>query len=344
MSHFTKISRLRAYSLLAATPVAFGLVLQLKQYAIWDQVVYYWSSGYRPVDLLADVSSHALRYTLLYPVFWIGQQLELHYDVIFSGLVVLLLVGTLQAMDHSARLCTQKTAFSLPRFLVSAVPLVLLFLVMNGRGALTFFGFSILLEAIFKAHFLRRITFAMGVQIFVGIVFCAASSGTLVTAIFALASAGWLEILRAIPQTLFARISRVGAAFLATGVVLLVALGSFVLSGIEKNILFYGGGFEGVLKMLNHGAGASIYPYVKNLTLPQVVTIAVVVAFAVEFVLLRLRNVLLWHILLCSLAAGAFGFSTLALAVLPMMLLAQALWHQRRVWLRPYDLAKDLVT
>ena len=93
---------------LMTLPLCLAVIFGLKQFEIWDQVTAYWDAHVSPEELLESASSHALRYTLFYPIFVFSEQIKTQYDTVFSVLVIGMYAGTCWQMISSVEVPTSR--------------------------------------------------------------------------------------------------------------------------------------------------------------------------------------------------------------------------------------------
>jgi hypothetical protein len=312
--------------------VALGLVVLyvaaimagLYRAELWSQVEYLWLHG---VDLfnwyqiqaagqtdtfgrdLIVTESHRLRYALVYPLYIIADVLGISPHLVFTYVVPLAVAGTVWAI---ARVIEAQSASPLSRLAwLALLPLAAIFFFMGGRLVLAYLGYALLLRTLIGSP----------VQ-------------SLALRLLVIAAALWLTSVASGPFVLgLATTFLVGVIDLAKargGIARLLGITPPVFAfllyhhdlGVTlfKNIAFYGGGWTGAVQMLDHGFGSVLLglPF----GLPELIALAVVGA-GLAFVLWRalrcVHDPRLPLILLLALAMGAFGGSTLSLAILPIM-------------------------
>ena len=82
--------------------------------------------------------------------------------------------------------------------------------------------------------------------------------------------------------------------------------------------MFFGGGLDAVFAMLKHGAGAIIEPVVDSIDPLLAVFLAGIVALAVYIQIVSSRNRFILGIMAMAIGLGAFGFTTMSLAAIPV--------------------------
>ncbi|WGV15410.1 hypothetical protein [Fuscovulum ytuae] len=317
----------------AILPLLLSVMLGLKTFEIWSQITYMWEADANPLVELAQINPHSLRYMLLYLVLVTAEFMGWHHDTLFSYILVGLCFFTVRNLVRTVAITANTDHVSYLVQIGCAAIVVILFYLMNGRIGFAFLGYSILLLIVARHYYQRRFDAFSAVSALVGLGLSSVSSGTLISAVLCLVIALYFEVIRS-----FQRVSLTRTALFAllSCLVLGVLFFRFFLVGINKNIAFYGGGGDGFLRMLEHGAGRSIYPALSAVGLPTVVALALAMAVLFAMLLYRLRQSFMLHILLAAMVCGAFGFSTLSLAALPVLVVASALLisrvPDRRLW------------
>lgn len=322
-------------TLLAMSPLILAVLLGLKQYEVWSQITYLWHVKADPIIELGRAHPHALRYALLYPVLVASDHFGIDRDVLFTAILVLICFFTIRNIHATAAVLLKARHAAYLAQAFGATLIVLLFFMMNGRIGFAFLGYSMLLRVIFSHSIDRRFSFGSLLAALVGLALCSVSSGTLVSAALSLAIASYFEICRCIRLS---RLTRTAFFIFLACLILGGLLFRYLVVGIFKNITFYGGGSDGILRMLEHGFGSTLYPALNAVGLPVVVLVVAVMAILVAALLFQLKHALLLHLLLAALACGAFGYSTLTLAAVPFVILVCVLLSKETPALRDMQL------
>jgi hypothetical protein len=303
-------------TLLAMSPLLLAVLLGVKSYEVWPQIIYLWDIGADPLTEIAGGNPHALRYNLIYPILVISDQLGLDYDRLFTAVVLFICFFTIRNIHSISTLIAGSSRNAvLSQFATSAF-MTVLFFNMNGRISLAFLGYTIILMAVFSHHYQREFTFGSLVKVLVGLLLASVSSGTIVSVALAFLIGVYFEVFRIIRRGTLTRSSIV---IFSSSVVLGLLLFRFLVAGIKKNIAYYGGGDEGVLRMLQHGFGQALFPTLNAIGLPSVILLVLVVAALSSLLMFQMRHGLLFHLLMAAIACGTFGHSTLSLTVVPLM-------------------------
>lgn len=315
-------------TIVAMLPLVLTVVLSLKTYEVWPQIIYMWDMQADPIVELGRVHPHALRYMLLYPILVLSDYLGIHHDRLFSATLVIFCFFTIKNIHTSADIIVRHPRHSGLVHLACASILTILFFLMNGRIGFAFLGYSMLLLVILRNHYESHFSFASLTGVLVGLALCSVSSGTLVSAVLCLVVAVYFEVCRCIRRSALTKTAII--VFLCC-LLLGVALFRFLLVGISRNITFYGGGSDGVLRMLEHGFGRPFYPALNAIGLPSVVAMIAIMTILFGVLLFRMKRSLMLHIVLAAIACGAFGYSTLSISAIPLLIMAAALLTDRGV-------------
>lgn len=296
--------------------MAIAIFSGAKEYQVWRQILDLWSMGARPLELLGDHSPHALRYALLYPLLAFSREVELDENSVLSVIMLIFCFVTSRNIICSVEAISLRSRGRVMAAVVIAAATELMFFFMNGRIGFAFLGYSIILREIIMVSYVRQSSASSFFNIFLAIVLCSVSSGALVSASFALAVLLASEVSRALTSD---RFSRLTLAVIAIAAICSALFGKFVLVGIEKNATYFGGGYEGFLGLLNHGFGRVI-GQVLNFGDPLVLAAGFALMAVMSFWAVSLaHHKMLLTILLVAFACGLFGYSTLSLIYIPLM-------------------------
>ncbi len=303
---------------------AFGIVNAV----LWSQVTFLnelgWtvSNWHAPFDdlpkQLQDAKelqhpAHRLRYFLTVPLFWLSDRTQISVNSLFSVCIPIMAALTVWS---AARVLSHRRQDSTVRWigLLAILPLMGIFLAMDGRLILAFGGSALMLAVHLGPP---MSTFAKTIGTVVALWLCAVTSGTLYATFAALLMITFFAIIKA-P-------SRVNKAEACLPVIFAILLFNYDLLGaLTKNITYFGGGFAGAIGMLQHGFGAIFLKLGTSPTILAILSIGLCVGFCVLAVLIRRlpSDLRLLAILVCTaIAMGAFGYSTLALALIPTCIL-----------------------
>lgn len=297
---------------------AAAVALGGKEFTLWEQVAIL--RGSNPMDLYYGEHEHFLRYLLVYPEFQLSSATGIHAGQIFNAVCFVCLFGVFLLV----RSADKRIAGSTSNWADLAWTIVLcgLAMAMNGRGVLALFGYAILLNTVISAFSDRLPRPWLLIAPFFGLMFCAVSSGVLV--------AGYLFILLGIGFALL-RCRQTGFA----GNLYLMIVGTaassalifpFALLGVIKNVDFYGGGADGAWQMLNHGLGKIAVladPLVLVLALPVLGSAYILTAWCARA--LAPAAAIAGIAILCAMAGGLFGLTTLSVGLVPLLALVRSL-------------------
>lgn len=295
----------------------------VKDFAVWNQVLYIW--GGRPNPFLTsptELGAHGLRYALLYPLLRFAETTGIHHDILFTTLALPNLLIVIRNVRKSTAVVVGRTHIQVGFALFNALLFAFLFLQMNGRMTLAFFGFSLVIYNINYIDKAQRHRRGSALQIFIGLLFCGVSSGTMAAAFLISLLAFFKFSLYEIIRLRMSRSKTLAVVAIAAAA---YSFGVFVFIGLIKNLTFYGGGPAAFIEMLKHGAGVFIYPLLENgliLALLLIIPVALLV-----FIMKSERPFLTLQIIL-SLSCGLFGFSTMTLATIPIMIWIGGIWHR----------------
>lgn len=309
-----KLSLIHAFTAFAL----FALILfGFKSYALWAQVELLWFSGANPfaVEKLTDLGPHALRYLLAFPLFIISYLFDVNYNSLFSLLVPIFLYTVIRNVWAIIGVVSQGQKHSLMSALFISALFFTLFMNMNGRITFAFFGYSIVLRILAVAHYRNtKIGFDRMLLLLLGLMFCSVSSGTFMSAFMLIFLAIGTAL---VPLIIQLRLGAKTLSFLILALLPLYIFGQFIIIGINKNIAFFGGGIEGFVNMLGHGAGKILIPLLEILPLSTLLTIAVLGGIIGIYAIRAFKYPYLLLQTLCALSIGIFGYSTLSLITMP---------------------------
>lgn len=318
-----KLVRVFNYSLVI---ILFLMVaLDLIGFSIWRQVYDVHESNLGQFTIASYY--HFPRYILVYPAFFmndffpgVGEEKWFSFYVIFLYLVIVAVLSKIYLKYASKVLrtvLTRDVSFSL--FFLVMSPLLF---ILNGRAIFGIFSASILLY--YFSYFDSFSFFKKSFLIFLSLFTSMVSSGFVVIAFSSLFVVDFMK------TNFFTKKGGIKILFY-----FLIATYSydFISFVFEKNISFFGGGFEGVVNMLNHGLGRIFMEFDFLLSVMLSVTLIV-------FILLNLliipRSFFIekMHILIIfvvSFIVGIFGYTSLAYALPSFILLFLNLISKNRV-------------
>lgn len=297
--------------LIAFGAIEFPMFPQAADLFAINEDVFYWLRGGH---------LHAVRLLIVYPGVMLSKLFGLKLNLgitIYSASLLVLIQYFMMRMMYINKLENRISAF------MSGLLIIALSYFMNGRLIFVFFGISLL--ALCELKFREKEISVLMLQIVtaVSLVFAMVSSGTMfITFAYAvmIIPYRWKKLYRANERRLFAGILLVSA---------IPIIGMFIpylIKMIEKNIIFYGGGFQGTINLINHGLGKIVNTNNKLLVL-SLFTIGVIVV-AVNIYLFKYKvirtdqlNLPLFLLVNLSLYGSIFGISTGLTALIPLMVL-----------------------
>lgn len=307
---------------LISIPLVLAVIFEYKIFVIWPQITYLWQGNINPFLEFSDIGPHALRYTVIYPILLLSEAINVHYDFVFSYFVIVVYYLTCLFITKTIRLyCFTYNSLIYSVIFIAVTTEIMMFL-MNGRMTVSLLGFSIVVFFICKMHINDRVNIQSLIALIMGFTLCGVSSGAIISALS-------LYIYYVIISTHKFFVVGNWNSYVKNLLILSITTYIFIdilFSMIGKNLNFYGGGFSGFLEMLNHGYGTLLY----NLNWLQIFLIAIsIIVFGLVYLMYYYtgRLSLLASMLVISICCGAFGYSTLAMAVIPAMLLVMLTFH-----------------
>lgn len=243
---------------------------------------------------------HIPRKLIMWPIVNFANSLKIDIHSLFSWVCLFLLMGS------SVLLALKNNILNKDLFLLNLGALTTLSLPMNGRLLLVFTGVSLFWYL--KNQYSKLSKISVSLLVFFALIFSSVSSGTFIVlhaVILSWALINWSNT-KAIEK-------------LAIFSPFLISL-PFLFIGIFKNLLYYGGGIESILLMLEHGLGRYFTNYIG-------IGIAVALLGGIfyfrKYFKLTSKNLNFW-IIVISIFAGMYGFSSgLSLAPLFMVIFSE---------------------
>lgn len=296
----------------------------LKEFQVWGQVTYIWGSRVNPfLTSPTELGPHGLRYALMYPLLRISEISGIDHDVLFTALTLPSIFVVISTVRRTVTVVTGQRRIKTMFVLLNAVVFLLLFYKMNGRMTLAFLGYSLLIYSLNYVNYIGGNGRGSFVLIFLGLLLCGVSSGTMASS-FLVSTTAFVFFLQRELRRL--RLSRSKIASVVSIALAAYFFGIFVFIGLMKNLAFFGGGPGAFLQMLKHGAGAVLYPLLQN---GMVVAAILVVPVILLMVVLKSRHPFLTIQVILALSCGLFGLSTLTLALIPLLVQIGVKWHSR---------------
>lgn len=284
------------------------------EFEIWPQVLELWEREPDITDLI--LHPHGLRYALVLPIFLLSDLTGFSANWLFSQLVALLIIFIAVNVADTARMLLHSRKSWGLLITVSAFFMVLSGF-MHGRIAFALMGMALLLHTMVAWDHRLLGSSALTARVLLAFFLASVSSGTFI--IIIITFYGWwcCRILRSLGQ---GRLSvRDWRVFLLFGMAMLMML-PLLDELMMKNLDFYGGGFDGLWDMLTHGTGIIFHIADQAVVVLSLVIFALFIVFAVVlgacFPIMRLPG----YATVISLVGGMFGYSTLVMAIPPVMM------------------------
>lgn len=318
-----------AFSIAMAALVFLDLKAFDLTYQAWDL----WRLGESPVWAFMVGHPHAMRYVLYYPVFVLSEWTGLSVDLVFAGFCIVAIIALCLALASIERKLSEQPSKRATSYVVI---FFLLALLMNGRLIFAFAGYALLIWSFVSRVDNGRWSTVMAIGVAAGLLLSSVSSGVLsVAALFCIGCLAWISWKDLRASASFKSL----VPMLITVGLILAAFSSTVVIGLFKNIDYYGGGWAGVVGMLDHGFGRIFL----RLGAAGVVAAAAVaiVGLAIGLVILsRLPNKLAMVAIALIPAAlgGMVGISTMAVGLVPAILLLR--WNVFSIIVPPWRTAR----
>ena len=290
------------------TFIVFYILLVLlgyKEFTIWSQVGDYLfhipsNEQFQTIlQLFSERHPHAMRISLIYPIFQIADILNIDVKLVYSIIVLLLFIFIYFFILSMLKKMNIRYYTSLILFF-----LLFLSLFMHGRITFALFGNTLILYVLFtRTYFTYKMpTIKFILYILLALWFCSVSSGTLMVALGSIILFYFLFLLIELPYIqkrylfLFILLSS-----------LLISFSPIIIQLVDKNLNYYDGSF---IHMLDHGIGKYLVKYYY---------IIVIFLFLLPFILIKFINFLKYHtifilpisMIITSSVIGLFGFSSL---------------------------------
>lgn len=281
------------------------IVFELKKFSPWDQVSLLWESEANILLLLLGGHPHGPRFAISYPGFILEQKIN---GLGFSLYIFLYCFINFYLFKTILNVFLKKNLT-----LISSVVFASAHLLMNGRGVIAWTAWLLCIWVCFsitnRNNSITKMTILGALSCFLA---------TVSTGVF---------ILIAIAYAFFVgRIfwgGGIGMKKLIIGVPPVFLVASFTIDyfilAIDKNIEFYGGGFEGMLNMLDHGMGA-FFNDSSILILFVAIVMASCVLASLSYLILGGRTYVIEKLGSLCFMCGLFGYTVLTL-IIPVMLM-----------------------
>jgi hypothetical protein len=281
------------------------ILLDLKKFSSWDQVNLLWESEANILLLLLSGHPHGPRFIISYPGFFLEQKMP---ALGFSLYILLFCLINFYLFKKILNIFLQKN-----ETLISSVVFTSAHLLMNGRGVIAWTAWLLCIWVCFSITFRNN---SIIKKTILGALSCCLA--TVSTGVF---------ILVVIAYTFFVGRIFWGGGFgvknLIIGVPPIFLIASFAVDyfvvAVDKNIEFYGGGFGGVLNMLEHGMG-TVFTNVSILILFAAIIIVACVLVSLYYLIFGRRTCVIEKLGSLCFMCGLFGYTVLTL-IIPVILI-----------------------
>lgn len=308
------------YCLLTGCIIAGLIALRIIEFPMFPQAADLYAVNENVFYWIGTGHVHAIRLLIVYPGAVLsklfGLDLNLGVTIYSASLLILILYFMMRMMSISK-------LENRIGVIASGLLIIALSYFMNGRLIFVFFGISLL--ALYELKFREDEVSVLMLQIVtvISIIFTMVSSGTMVVAfVYAvmIIPYRWKKAHKAREKRLFI------AILLVSAIPAIVIFVPYLIKMIEKNIIFYGGGFQGTINLINHGLGKIVNTNNKLLVFSLFIIGAITVIINIKLFkgkIVRKDHPNLPLFLLVNLSAYGcvFGFSTGLTALIPLLVL-----------------------
>lgn len=298
------------------------ILLDLKTFQMWPQVQTLYEAGF-PVNLKSIyLHPHGLRYTLVYPIYLMAELLQVSPDIILSLAVLAMCVMISHSLSHCIALHRKSTNIWKVKFFVFLF-FAALTLFMNGRLIYGLCAYSLMIYGLFlfvkdkDATIKKQVLAACLISL--AILFSSSSSGVAISFYAISVSSICIYLLYAFRQKI-----RINYPVMISMFIFFLLYTPIILFLINKNLAFFGGGFDGFLLMAQHGMlnGMDDYLVFKVLCCGFTALLACFVYFYRNSLT---RDPLLFFTAYCMalmILLSLFAFSILMMAFIPAILMS----------------------
>lgn len=295
-------------------PLILAVLIGLKTFVVWPQITVLWGSRLGIFEGFEVFGAHGLRYALLFPILWTAELLGISYDLLFSYVILPIVFWTGHNCIAAVKECNPEFRQNLLSSMIIFGSLTTVFFMMNGRIAVAFLGYSLLLRALLAVQGRKRIDLSVGAMMLVGMILCGVSSGTLVSAIAAFLLTVFVALGVVLAQL---KLNKTALVLIVTVALAFYVLGNSLFIGIAKNIEYFGG----FVQMLDHGYGRVFLDLIYGIP-PWILVFLLITTVMIGVSMLQMfRYPHLTAILILACGCGAFGYSTLSVALIPALVM-----------------------
>ncbi len=308
------------YCLLTGCILAGLIAFRIIEFSMFPQAAVLYAANEDVLYWIEIGHVHAIRLLVVYPGALLsklfGFELNLGVTIYSASLLVLIMYFMIRMM----KINNMENKINA---IISGLFVIALSYFMNGRLIFVFFGISLL--ALYELRFSKNevSVFKMQIMTAISLIFTMVSSGTMFVA-FAYAVMiipyRWKKLYTIKKKRLFIII------FLVSAVPIIGIFVPYLIKMTERNIIFYGGGFQGAINMINHGLGKFINTDNKLLVLFLFVVGAIVVIINIYLFKRKIikrdhPNLPLFLLVNLSAYGSIFGLSTGLTALIPLFVL-----------------------
>ncbi len=286
--------------------------LNVLAFALWPQVIELYQSNIEFNQIFSH--PHGMRYFLVLPLFIISEWLGVNYDLLFTLIAPLLLLLIVFFVKKQILFLRQHVSKKQKIFLSLFLMICILVVAsnMNGRILFALLGFSILSFVLVFWDSLEGGGKAFWV--ICGLMLMSVSSGTFIIGVCSIALFSLYKVFngRGKKELFFFLVFTLGLIYFLP----------LIISLIMKNIDYFGN----ILLMLNHGYGQIL----KN---SELVILCMLVATFIIFLLIQVflihlykKYLIIFYLLGISIFIGAFGYSALAMSLIPLFIIIGSLF------------------
>lgn len=290
-----------------------------KEFVVWSQVLFYWDRGLTPEKLIVDgIKVHFFRYALLYPVLQIAEMISVKADMMF-GLLICIIYSIVSKLMVSSLVVLTKGNIKLEKLLFIYGANLTLFLNMNGRITFAIVGYGLMINLLLTQTERRRSTLTLTFLFCLSLWLSGVSSGTMLSTYILLA---FVCLFTVMPKFRYNGTLRRDRRLFLAGI---ICLGVYIYPAfinLYKNIKFYGSGFDGFIAMTEHGIGSLLNTGSLDKEFFLFALVIMTVFLVLATILFNARGLMFPITLLSvSLVCGFFGYSTLGLSYIPVVLI-----------------------
>lgn len=226
--------------------IRFDFIPQARVLLELNESIFYWFS-------IGHV--HAIRLLVAYPGYLISQIYNVDLDTGFTYYGMMLFIFMYLSISNTIEKlqnCRGKTLREI-KFFILLIPFLILPLIMNGRLILSYLGYSILINLYTDLNLGVKIkSLKVIVLTLFGLSMSMVSSGTMTVALLYV-----IFMTYAINHDNFNRKKFLKSAFVFSILLspLIYKVIDYTWLMVNRNLIFYGEGFQGFVNMLNHGLG-----------------------------------------------------------------------------------------